>query len=245
MQRYARHIGAVLSARTIGALMIVFVSPRSAGAVEPDVTVGDAPNVVPTLPNDMVLPASPGPSVHDVAASTVVEHTSGGGGLPQFDATWFPSQIFWLGITFLILYRFFSRMALPRIANTIAARAGQVSGDISRAEQLAEQAKSVRVSYERDIARAKDKAGEAIRDVDHKIKLKTADLLYSYRTKLTMETTRAADDLMREKERLITDMHKLAAQVTAQATSQILDSSVDMDQAARMIETLDPARRAA
>lgn len=245
----------------IVALVLVALSAAPAFAESARVPLGDMPNVVPTLPDtgvqapDLSTDQAPASAVMDDHlqsapadhASTTTEHTAnhGSGGLPQFDATWFPSQLFWLAITFFLMYRFFARTALPRIADTMAARAGQIQGDITSAEKIAEQAKTIRASYERDMMRAKDKAGEAIREVDAKIKLKSADMLYAYRTKLTMETTRAMDDLNREKSRLVSDMHALAADMTAHATSQILDQSVDIDQAARVIEQIDPTRRAA
>jgi F-type H+-transporting ATPase subunit b len=240
----------------------------AARAEQPDVTVGDMQNVVPTLPDGAInapiptapvdamvdLPLAPvsGAAGHDMLGaasdhgSDIATHTSaGGGGLPQFDATWFPSQLFWLAVTFFLMYRFFARVALPRIADTIASRAAQVSGDIQSAENLADQAKSVRIAYERDMNRAKEKAGDAVRDVDQKIKLKMADLLYAYRTKMTMETTRAMDDLGREKERLLDDMRHIAADITARTTSDILGVSVDADTAARAVQVLDTTRRAA
>jgi F-type H+-transporting ATPase subunit b len=250
------------TACVIVALILLTTSFAPAFAEGARVPLGDMPNVVPTLPDtgvqapDVSTDHAPVPAVVDDHhlqsapadhATTATEHTGdhGSGGLPQFDATWFPSQLFWLAVTFFLMYRFFARTALPRIADTMAARAGQIQGDITSAEQIAEQAKNIRTSYEREMMRAKDKAGEAIREVDAKIKLKSADMLYSYRTKLTMETTRAMDDLNREKVRLVSDMHALAADMTARAASQILDQSVDVDQAARVIEQIDPTRRAA
>lgn len=250
------------TARVIAALILLTLSVAPVLAEGARAPLGDMPNVVPTLPDtgiqapDLSTDQAPAPAVVDDHhlqsapadhATTATEHTGdhGSGGLPQFDATWFPSQLFWLAVTFFLMYRFFARTALPRIADTMAARAGQIQGDITSAEQIAEQAKNIRTSYEREMMRAKDKAGEAIRDVDAKIKIKSADMLYAYRTKLTMETTRAMDDLSREKARLVSDMHALAADMTARAASQILDQSVDVDQAARVIEQIDPTRRAA
>ena len=39
------------------------------------------------------------------------EHASSGG-LPQFDPAWFPSQLFWLAVTFALLYVIFAKKTL-------------------------------------------------------------------------------------------------------------------------------------
>lgn len=185
-----------------------------------------------------------GPEYADLA----VEHADAGhssGGLPQFNAEWFPSQLFWLAVTFAVLFWYFSRYALPRIAATIEARQNTVAGDIAAAEELAARAKSIREDYERNIARARDKATESIRAVEARIKEKTADQLYAYRTKVTMEIARAEDDIATERLRLIADMNKLASTITADMTQKILDTSVDTAQVTRVVEQLNPVRQAA
>mgnify|MGYP000041212232 FL=1 len=50
-----------------------------------------------------VTPAHPIDAAHDAAYDAA--HSSGG--LPQLDPTWFASQIFWLSITFIVLYVIF------------------------------------------------------------------------------------------------------------------------------------------
>jgi F-type H+-transporting ATPase subunit b len=172
-------------------------------------------------------------------------HAASSGGLPQFNAEWFPSQLFWLAVTFAVLFWYFSRIALPRIAATIQARQNTVAGDITMAEGLTKKAADLRAEYERNIARARDKASDAIRAIDARIKEKTADGLYAYRTKVTMEIARAEDDIAHERARLVDDMNRLAADITTKMAEKILDTSVDTAQVTRVVEQLNPVRQAA
>jgi F-type H+-transporting ATPase subunit b len=54
--------------------------------------------------------------------------------MPQFDPTWFPSQIFWLAVTFFVLYRILVRAILPRLTDTLDRRAAKIRGDLDAAE---------------------------------------------------------------------------------------------------------------
>jgi len=53
--------------------------------------------------------------------------------MPQFDISWFPSQIFWLVVTFAIFYFVLSNFVLPQLGAAIEGRASKIEGDLARA----------------------------------------------------------------------------------------------------------------
>jgi F-type H+-transporting ATPase subunit b len=55
------------------------------------------------------------------------------GGFPPFDTTTFPSQFFWLAITFAFLFTVLWRVAGPRINGAITNRRGVINGAIAEA----------------------------------------------------------------------------------------------------------------
>ena len=56
--------------------------------------------------------------------------------MPQLDVTTWPSQLFWLAITFLALYIVISRIAIPRTGGVIEKRKATISGDLAAAQKL-------------------------------------------------------------------------------------------------------------
>ncbi len=83
-----------------------------------------------------------------------------GGGFPPFDFWHWPSQIFWLLITFSVLYLVLSRSILPRIGGTIERRGSQVASDLDEAAMLNEQAADSSRALEVELARARGNARE-------------------------------------------------------------------------------------
>jgi F-type H+-transporting ATPase subunit b len=69
--------------------------------------------------------------------------------MPQFDFGYWPGQIFWLLITFAVLYTLLAKVFLPRVRGTLDAREDRIAGDIGEARRL------------RDLAEADAKAAEA------------------------------------------------------------------------------------
>ena len=59
--------------------------------------------------------------------------------MPQFNAASFPSQLFWLVVTFVLLYVCITFLILPRIRDNIRLRKNKIANDIERTELLKEQ----------------------------------------------------------------------------------------------------------
>lgn len=81
-----------------------------------------------------------------------------GGGLPQMDASHYPSQLFWLAVTFTFLYLFLSRMVLPRIGLVIEERRDRIASDLDKAADLQSKSEKALESYESALSEARAKA---------------------------------------------------------------------------------------
>ncbi|WP_017932660.1 F0F1 ATP synthase subunit B family protein [Robiginitomaculum antarcticum] len=95
------------------------------------------------------------------AAETVADYKGdqdGGAAFPPFDPTYFPSQIFWLLVTFFVLYFMLSRIFLPRIGSMIEERSNRIADDLDMASRLQLQAEQAQSSYEQELADARAKA---------------------------------------------------------------------------------------
>ena len=61
--------------------------------------------------------------------------SSESGGMPQLDPEFWFSQIFWLIITFGILFIILSKLILPKISENLEVRRSQISENIESAEK--------------------------------------------------------------------------------------------------------------
>jgi len=86
---------------------------------------------------------------------TEAQHSAG---FPPFKTESFPSQIFWLVVTFAALFIVLWRVAGPRISGVIGARKGQIESDIKAAEKHRSDAEAALAAYETALANARAKA---------------------------------------------------------------------------------------
>src|SRR5215813_6550413 len=86
------------------------------------------------------------------------------GGFPPFKTETFPSQIFWLVITFAFLFVVLWRVAGPRINGVITSRRGAINADIAAAERARGDAESASAAYQTALAGARARAQSLAED---------------------------------------------------------------------------------
>ena len=98
-----------------------------------------------------------------LSASSAYAAGDSSGGLPQLDFTTWPTQIFWLVVSFALAYVLMWRVVTPRIASVLEERHGRLDDDMQRAKQAADEAEAMRISFERQLADARAEAQEKTR----------------------------------------------------------------------------------
>ena len=77
------------------------------------------------------------------------------GGMPQLNPEFWVSQIFWLTLTFGILYVVLSKLILPKISNNLESRKSQILENIEAAEKQREDSEAKLEEYEKIISKSK------------------------------------------------------------------------------------------
>ncbi len=93
-----------------------------------------------------------------MAAPATTTGTEVPGGFPPFKVETYPSQLFWLAVTFAVLFAVMWRVAVPRIGGTIAGRNAKREGDLAAAEKHRQDAEAASAAYEQALASARGRA---------------------------------------------------------------------------------------
>jgi len=93
------------------------------------------------------------------------ETSDSNGGLPQFDTTYFPGQLFWLAISFALLYVLMTFVALPKVRQTQDRRQQTLAAELDVATAASEKAKAIIAQYEKALADARHQAQVTVTDI--------------------------------------------------------------------------------
>jgi len=81
-----------------------------------------------------------------------------GAAFPPFDPGHFASNLFWLAISFGVLYWLMSRIALPRVGDILRERSDAISRDLDQAAAMQAKAEDTAQAYEKALAEARKNA---------------------------------------------------------------------------------------
>lgn len=150
---------------------------------------------------------------------------SGGGGLPQMDVSTFPSQIFWLAITFGLLYWIMSSLILPRLGAAIEERRDRIADDLDRAAESKRMAEEAEASYNRALADARAKAQAIAGETREEVNAEIADLQKDAEATLASKTAAAEARIETMKTSAAAKVREAAADTTRAVVEALIQET--------------------
>lgn len=157
--------------------------------------------------------------------------------MPQLDFTSFASQIFWLAITFSILYLIMARTALPKVREVLLNRQTRIEDDLKKAEKLKEEAQLTEADFTSSIINAKDKAAKILGDMRQKVaneSEKRHNKLNETFARQTKETEHRIEIIKKE---AIQEMMAVSVDLSKEIVKVLIGVDVDKDEVEKIIAT--------
>ncbi len=176
------------------------------------------------------------------AAAGTDSHGDGhdsGGQFPPLDASTYPSQLFWLTVTFGVLLFLLWRIFLPRLNTILEDRSEKIADDIDTAARMQRDAENEKKTYEKELADARAKAHNVAESTRASV---NADLEAEYEVaeKEAQENLDLADAKIRA---MRTEALKNVDDIAARATTEMLNSlyggKISMSAAKKAVKAVD------
>tara|TARA_B100000963_G_scaffold357755_1_gene380696 strand:- start:19 stop:588 length:570 start_codon:yes stop_codon:yes gene_type:complete len=148
-------------------------------------------------------------------------------GMPQFNAESFPSQLFWLIITFLFLYLFIAFLVLPRIRNNLRLRKNKISNDLERAENLREQTEKIILTYNKKLKEAELKASETLKASKKNAIIEFENNINQFKSQLSERYAKAENELKEYRQNLHGNIGDIANEVSSKIIKKIFQDRLN------------------
>ena len=149
------------------------------------------------------------------------------GGMPQLDPEFWFSQIFWLVITFGILYLVLSKIILPKISNNLETRKSQVLENLELAEKQRNESETKLKEFDNIIFKSKIEA----KNLFNESRKKLTDDINSKKQKLEEEIDKEVKIVETEIEELKKKspekINKIAIETSADLINQLIGVNVN------------------
>jgi len=152
--------------------------------------------------------------------------------MPQLDTSTFSSQLFWLGISFCILYCILAYFIVPKISGVLENRETMREQNINTASTYREQAEGLLLEYEKLLAQTRKDAHERYQALVNRIAHETTEKKKDILDKLQERLHIAEQDLYRARIDASQDMHSVARDIAGDILQKLTGQSYSPEQLA-------------
>jgi len=158
-----------------------------------------------------------------------------GAGFPPFETATYPSQLFWLTITFSVLFLVLWRIGGPMIADTIALRRSRIDDDLAAGEKAHREATSALAAYQAALSSARSEAHSLAEDMRKNItnEIERAKAEADSAATAALEQAQTQIDSVREAAR--GHIAKMAADAVPEIVQRLLGDMVTNDDAHKAV----------
>ncbi|MGA8382900.1 MAG: F0F1 ATP synthase subunit B' [Stellaceae bacterium] len=147
--------------------------------------------------------------------------------MPQLDVTTFIPQLFWLAVSFFVLYLLMRLVALPRVGATIDLRRARLDEDLARAAETRAQAQAVQSAYEARLAEARAQAQDAIRQTAERAAAEAAERHRQLADALAEQIRGAERQIAAAKDQAFSEIRGLAIDVARSLAEKLAGAQAD------------------
>ena len=164
--------------------------------------------------------------------------TAESGGMPQLNPEFWISQIFWLTLTFGILYVVLSKLILPKISVNLELRKSQIQENIGAAEKQRESSESKLEEYNDIILKTKLEAKNIFKDAREKV-LKDINIKKeSLDKQIDEEIKKVEQEIQTLKKSAPDKINKIAIETSSELIKKLIGAEVNNSSISAIVDDL-------
>ena len=159
-------------------------------------------------------------------------------GMPQLNPEFWISQIFWLTLTFGILYIVLSKLILPKISANLELRKSQIQENIEAAEKQREDSETKLKEYEKIISKSKFDAKNIFRETREKT-IKDIDSKKETLNKQIDEEIKKAEKEINELRKTAPEkINKIAIETSSEILKNLIGTEINNSSISAIVDDL-------
>ena len=160
------------------------------------------------------------------------------GGMPQLNPEFWISQIFWLTLTFGILYIVLSKLILPKISDNLESRKSQILENIEAAEKQRQNSEEKLKEYEEIVSKSKMEAKNIFNQAREKA-LKDISAKKDVLDKQIDDEIGKAEQEIKELQKSAADkINKIAIETSSELIQKLIGAEVNNSSISAIVDDL-------
>ena len=164
------------------------------------------------------------------------------GGMPQLNPEFWVSQIFWLLLTFGIMYLVLSKLILPKISKNLESRKSQISENIEAAEKHRESSDLKFKEYDDIVLKSKLEANNIFKEARGKVVKDINSKKENLDKQIDEEIKKTEQELELFKKSSPEKINKIAIETSAELLKKLIGAEVNNSSISAIVDDLSKKR---
>jgi F-type H+-transporting ATPase subunit b len=160
------------------------------------------------------------------------------GGMPQLNPEFWISQIFWLALTFGILYVVLSKLILPKISANLELRKSEIQENIEAAENQRQSSESKILEYNNIVSKSKLKAKNIFKDAREKVLKDIISKKKNLDNQIDDEVKKAEQEIRLLKKTAPEKINKIAIETSSELIKKLIGADVNNSSISAIVNDL-------
>jgi len=156
--------------------------------------------------------------------------------MPQFDVTFFESQIFWTIVSFIILFLALDRYVLPRIASILKKRTQMIEDEIAEAHRKREEAEQLKSEYDHMLADIDHETKKMFNESEKRLTEERNRMMSEWNAEMERKKRQFLEDAEVTRQQAIRDIRKQSADLIVSAAEQVIHERVSKTEASKALD---------
>ena len=160
------------------------------------------------------------------------------GGMPQLNPEFWVSQIFWLTLTFGILYIVLSKFILPKISANLELRKSQIQENIEAADKQRQDSESKIKEFEKIILKSKSEAKSIFKETREKTLKDINSKKETLEKQINEEIKKAEKEINELKKTAPQRINKIAIETSSEILKSLLGTEINNSSISAIVDDL-------
>ena len=160
------------------------------------------------------------------------------GGMPQLNPEFWVSQIFWLTLTFGILYVVLSKIILPKISVNLESRKSEIQENIEAAENQRRESETKLLEYHKMLSKSKLEAKNIFKDAREKAMQDINSKKEVLNNQIDDEIKKAEQEIVLLKKTAPEKINKIAIDTSSELVQKLIGADVNNSSISAIVEDL-------
>ena len=147
--------------------------------------------------------------------------------MPQLDIATFPSQIFWLIVSFVILYICISKLIMPKISKVLLEREKKIKENIKESEVLHAETENINKKCENLRKETDEESKKIISDIKNKTNKKVLENTILLKKELGKRLEIAEKEILKKRNKVLKNLNSISSLFSKEILKKISNKEIN------------------